>query len=190
MMIGAKALNSGGSSASPDTSPPVLVTASPAGTQLPQALTLPASAVRLVDPQGNRTEGRNVALVVDGKQSTQWTTERYNQNFGPAYKPGMGLLLDLGSTRRLSDVQVELNAVGASVRLFGGMEDPGPNGDATLLSSYTALGDPLVDYQATSMHFPISSTAKFRYVLVWITGMPQDGDRYRVGIQEIIVRVP
>lgn len=188
MIIGAKALNGGSSQAGP-TPPVVVISASPV-TQLPKPLTLASDAIRLVDPNGNRSETRDIANVLDNKASTSWMTERYKQNLGTAYKPGMGLLLDLGAAKNLSDVQIELNSVGASIQLLGGTSDPGPNADATVLTRYTKIGEPLADYQGTTMHFPVDATATYRYLLVWITGLPQDGDRYRVGIQEIIVRVP
>lgn len=187
MMIGARALNNGTPNAA--TTPGVLTTATPA-TALPHPLDLRNSTVRLVDPNGDRTETKNMALVLDGKPSTGWSTAGYNQNFGSAYKAGMGLLIDLGSAEAISDVQVELTRVGASIQLMGGSDDPGMAADATILSSYSRLGDPLVEFQGTTMHFAVEATAKFRYLLVWITGLPQVGDRYRLGIQEIIVRVP
>ncbi|MBB5870998.1 hypothetical protein F4553_004377 [Allocatelliglobosispora scoriae] len=188
IVIVTKTLTGSSSQAGP-TVPPVVISASPA-TANPKALVLGSSAIRLVDPDGNRSESRDIANAIDNKSSTAWSTDRYKQNLGTAYKPGMGLLLDLGAAKTLSDVQIELNAIGASIQLLGGANDPGVASDSTILSRYTKIGEPFADFQGTSMHFGADATATYRYLLVWITGLPQDGDRFRVGIQEIIVRVP
>jgi eukaryotic-like serine/threonine-protein kinase len=158
----------------------------------PRVLQLGAGQIHLYDPQGDGTATANLARALDGKSSTGWKTEHYQQNFGPGgLKNGIGLWLDLGSPQAVADVTVVLSAGGASAKLLGGADEPG----STAYKTFTQIGREQEKFYATNMVFSSSNeeTQKFRYLLLWITDIPVDTNdaqrRYQIGVQEITVRV-
>jgi hypothetical protein len=163
----------------------------------PQKIPLSANQVRVVDPDGNRTELRNVGRVVDGDPNLGWETESYigQSNFGNT-KRGMGILIDLNQPRALTSVQVILSAPGASVQLLTGNINPPSTqaGDKQLIDAYlkNPIGEPLDKYNGTSMMFSAFEPGRqYQYLLVWITDLPQSQPgRYQVGVQEVTVQGP
>src|SRR5262249_38960887 len=115
----------GGASNSPVTTPTTSGGAgasTPAGQPTPVALT--PNQVRIIDPQGNRTELSKVGNVVDGDPTTVWKTDNYkgNANFG-GLKDGMGILVDLGQAKAVKAVKVNFTSPGATVELRAGTAD-------------------------------------------------------------------
>jgi hypothetical protein len=168
------------------------------GGSQPAELTI--KGVRVVDPKGDRSDGRNIEKAIDGDDNTPWDTTQYNDNFKVGgYREGIGALIDLGQPYRLSDVEVELSAVGASAKIYAGTTDPGAGksgasaldaADKTLLQSFQQIGDPIDDHNGTRMAFAgFDPDRKYQYVVLWITSMPQiDGGKYQIGVQEITVK--
>jgi hypothetical protein len=166
----------------------------------PQVIRLSTSQVRLVDPLGDRTEAEGVAKAVDGNENTAWETDQYNDNFKiKGYKEGIGLLINLGQPRQVSNVEVELSAVGASARLLAGASDPGTGktdandlkaADQTIQQTYQQVGDAFDNHTGTRMVFAgFDANKKYQYLLVWITSLPRtDAGKYQIGVQEITVR--
>ena len=172
---------------------PASSSAAPATAQTgkPVPLKLAANQVRIVDgPGGNRSEVRDAEKTVDGNVNTGWKTEHYRRSpdFG-GKKPGMGVLINLGSARRVSSVQVQLSRQGATLELRTGTEDPGAGeaGDTKIVSTYQTVGDPRAECPTTVVLAAPDQPVQF--LLVWITKLPPDGDEFQVGIQEITVLV-
>jgi hypothetical protein len=122
-------------------------------------------------PAGNTENPATAPFAIDGNPSTDWTTSYYldNPKFGGLDKPGTGLLLDMGKEVRLSQVEVLFGAQGSTTaQIYLG------NSAAT---SKTALsGFTLVSPSAAvsgDHKFPVSSQATGRYVLIWLTSLPQ-----------------
>lgn len=158
----------------------------------PQILPLSAGQIHLYDPEGDGTATANLAKALDGKTSTGWKTEHYQQDFGPGgLKTGIGIWLDLGSPQAVADVSVALSAGGSSAKLLGGADQPGP----TAYKTFAQVGTDYEKFNGTNMVFSSSDdeTQKFRYLLLWITDLPVDTNdsqgRYQIGVQEITVRV-
>jgi hypothetical protein len=170
-------------------------TSRPSGTSnggAPQVINLNANQVRIVDPpQGTRSELDNADNMVDGNSGTAWTTEHYNEpNFG-AHKPGMGVLINLGSKKSVSTVKVNFTVQGATVQLRYGTSDPGSssNGDKQIANTYKPIGDPVQAKTNVVLSVP-AEIDPVQYVMVWITELPPaDDGRYQVGISEIQVSV-
>lgn len=152
----------------------------------PEPIKLTADQLRVIDPPGgDRTELGGVEKVIDGDVDTGWTTDTYTYPEFGRLKDGMGILIDLGEPRRVQ-VKVVLSATGASVQLRTGTSDfpPTSDGDKQLYESYRVEQEHL-NYNGTTMVFnpPKEPT---RYLLVWITSLPQVGEgRYKLGVQEI-----
>ncbi|BCJ65490.1 hypothetical protein GCM10009779_18070 [Polymorphospora rubra] len=159
----------------------------------PEKITLEAGQVRVVDPDGTRTELDGVAAVVDGDANTGWDTESYDGrgDFG-GLKRGMGILIDLRQPREVTSVQVVLSTPGASAELLAGPGDPGSSaaGDNQIIDTYsTRIGEPFAKHDGTTMTFSaFQPDQQHQYLLVWITELPGSGNgKFKIGVQEITV---
>lgn len=163
-------------------------TPSTAGVHATQAL--PIVGVTDFDPiqdRGNGTENPELApFAIDGNPATSWQTLQYfnNPRLG-LLKPGVGLVVDLGSVRQVGAVKVSLGGDGTTVELRAAQESATtpPSSSAT---AYTLLG---TDSQAGSeADFTLDQPVRTRYLLVWLTSLPSDGgNAYRGKISEIRV---
>jgi hypothetical protein len=117
------------------------------------------TAVGAFDPEGDGQERNDEApLAVDGRPSTFWRTEHYSSFF----KSGVGLVLDMGRRARVERVLVDSPAPGSTGEIQLGDSPQGPFRAVTTARALTAR---------TSFAVPRRTG---RYVVVWITGMPQD----------------
>jgi protein kinase-like protein len=135
------------------------------------------------DPQGDGEENSDRAgRVLDGDPSTVWTTKTYFDPFGPGgLKEGVGLLLDLGGTKTVSEVAVSLQGSGTDVQVRVADSRGAQASDYRTVaqaSNKTGLARLRPDQ-------PVSA----RYVLIWLTSLPPvDGSNYRGGVSEVEVR--
>ena len=132
-------------------------------------------------PPGDGSENpRDVPLTVDGNLDTSWLTSTYRTADFGRLKHGVGLLVDLGRSRPLTQVQVLLTRPGASLELRTADTVPA-----------TADGFRTV---AVAAHVPVDAVlqpaagAVGRYWLVWITALPADGNGFRAGVLELRFR--
>jgi hypothetical protein len=159
----------------------------------PQRLKISGEMVRLVDPPpGDRGDADEAKLTVDGDANTGWSTQTfYNRaNFGNT-KEGMGILINLGEARSLSEVRVVTSAPGVTMDVRTGTTDPGDNsnGDKKLLQQFKSLSDEKPEKSSgTKWTYPgFDPNQKYQYVLVFLTELPanEDGEGYKVSINEI-----
>ena len=112
------------------------------------------------DPEGDGRENDDLAsLAIDGRAATFWKTEHYLRGFS---KSGVGLVLDSGRRRRISKVVVFTDAPGASALIELGDAPTGPFDPA---SAERALNGRTA--------YPLARGAAGRYVVVWITAVPE-----------------
>nr|MDT0663108.1 protein kinase family protein [Micromonospora sp. DSM 115978] len=164
-------------------------------TSPPQVVSLGPDQVRVIDPDGDRTELEDVAKAVDNDPNEGWSTDSYfnRSNFGNA-KEGMGILIDLKEPREVTSVQVQLSAPGATAQLLTGTSDhpSTSSGDRDLVDAYkkSPIGEPLEKHAGSTMTFAaFEPDQTYRYLLVWITDLPQsEPDRFKIGVQEITVQ--
>ncbi len=132
------------------------------------ATTAPAPKPRAValtgagayDPEGDGHENDALApLAVDGQPATFWKTEHYLHGFN---KSGVGLLLDAGSRRRLSKVLVSTDGPGASAQIELG---DAPTGPFRRVSADRPLNG--------TTAFPLTKGAAGRYLVIWVTAVPE-----------------
>ena len=121
-------------------------------------------------PPGNTENQVTAPAAIDNSLSTAWSTSYYfnHPNFG-GLKPGTGLLIDMGKEVRLSQVEVLFTAKGSTTAsIYLGNN---PSTSKTALSDFTLVSPSA----ATSgdHKFPVSSQATGRYVLIWLTSLPQ-----------------
>jgi hypothetical protein len=102
------------------------------------------------------------------KEGDSWRTQSYTSATFGSLKPGVGLVLDLGSAKPLSAVTVEAVNGPLTVELRAG---------DTLPTSATSLPQVGAPAQATgSTTLPAGSGGSHRYWMIWVTGLaPADG---------------
>jgi putative peptidoglycan lipid II flippase len=159
------------------------------GTGVPtQPVTI--AGARDFDPQGDdRTENsEEVKFAIDGDPETRWRTVKYigNAKLG-GIKRGVGLVLDLGTAQPVSNVTVSLSGTNTTVQVRV------PDGDAATVDNPPMASDRrwrTVSEQESAGRtatLAFDRTVTTRYVLVYLTSLPKDGDGYRGGIYEVEV---
>jgi len=135
------------------------------------------------DPQGSPPE-ENADLaptVVDGDPATSWHTETYRQQLGPGgLKTGVGLVVDLGTSRRVASVDVTFVGRPTGFSLY--LTDEAPTGVADL----TPEADETADGTSASVALP--DDASGRYLIVWLTALPPVQGGFRGEVAEVVVR--
>ncbi|MFG3656495.1 protein kinase family protein [Streptomyces sp. NPDC047706] len=111
----------------------------------------------------------DVGLTYDGDGSTYWRTNRYND--GPElapYKPGVGIVYDLGSSQEVSAASIGLRYPGdhTTVHLYATDSLTPSTGVDGMQEIGTATAS------GTSLSVKASKSVKTQYVLVWITAVP------------------
>jgi len=163
----------------PPQSIPAFTAPTPSGGASPFA-PIPVSAVSDFNPEGTGPENpQAVRLAVDGDPATAWYTSRYygNPNFG-GLKQGTGLLIDLGSPRRIRAVRVAFVLPGASVQLRAADR---VGADAPEFRLAAAMENTPQTFTLTPAQ-PVSA----RYWLVWLTRLPSVGNNtYQEGVAEV-----
>jgi hypothetical protein len=137
------------------------------------------------DPFGDPQEENSdlTALAVDGKPGTAWPTSTYDQNFGPGgLKTGVGLLLDLGSATDVREVDVTLAGTPTTVELLSSTDDAAP-------TSVDGL-DKIASGEATTTKVTLTpdKPTTSRYLVVWLTSLPNVGGGFKGQVAEVVVR--
>jgi hypothetical protein len=140
-------------------------------TPKPAAVVL--DALGAYDPEGDGHENDDLApLAVDGDPTTFWKTEHYTHGF---FKKGVGLVLDAGRRRALSRVVVSTDESGSSAQIELGDDPTGP---------FDAVSPDRPLTGRTS--FTLSRGAAGRYVVVWITALPEGvGEAHVTAVQAV-----
>ncbi len=137
------------------------------------------------DPFGDPQEENSdlTALAVDGKPGTAWPTSTYDQNFGPGgLKSGVGLLLDLGSATDVRQVDVTLVGTPTTVELLASTDDAAP----TSVDEF----DRIASGEATKTKVTLTpdKPTSSRYLVVWLTSLPNVGGGFKGQVAEVVVR--
>ncbi|MFD5426529.1 protein kinase family protein [Streptomyces sp. NPDC127084] len=156
----------------------------------PAAEPLRINAASVFAPGGSGVEPEDVPKAIDGDPATAWITPRYvgYPNFGnlPERRDGSGIIVDLGSPKKVSEISVEMYRAGQTVEVLAADKD---TADPSSLSEFpqriTELGK--VDQRVAK---PLDKPVTTRYLLIHITELPSDSspDGYRGGIAEIAVK--
>ena len=136
-------------------------------------------AAKDFDPTGDGTEKpEGVPDAIDGDLTTAWETLRYNQ-VDMAPKTGVGLLLDLGGVHRIGAVRVDLVGRGTSLTVLTSLNE------GATPETYQPLGS--VDDADELVTVKARRAVQARWVLVWLTRLPDTGAGYRGGVAEVTV---
>ena len=160
----------------------------------PQKIALTADMVRIVDPPpGDRSDEGEAAKTVDNDPESAWETQGFKSPKFGNLKAGMGVLINLGTPRNVSDIRVETSAPGVAMEIRTGTSafDDSSSGDKKVVETYKKLGDS--DDQGTTtgtreVLTGFDADTKYQYILVWLTALPlADDGRYRVSVSNIEV---
>jgi serine/threonine protein kinase len=158
--IAAGILGLGGSKGTPHSSPATT------------GASVPLSGVGAYDPFGNNKSEHDAEApkATDGNASTYWETEHYNSGLG---KPGVGVVLDAGSSVVLKSITVTTDTPGYTVLIRAGDSAAGPF--ATDSSSQQVGGRTTFTLKGK----------RAQYYAVWITNL---GPNHSVHVNEVKAR--
>ncbi|MFJ1753718.1 hypothetical protein [Kitasatospora sp. NPDC088134] len=126
-----------------------------------------------------------VPNATDGNPATAWTTQRYNDQFG-AWRPGTGLLIDLGSVRTVGSVDVQL--IGDTKVELRAAPTGAANAPSADENGFRSFGPAIANGSGTRLALKPGSPVSTRYLLLWLTGLPSnDEGGYRGKVAEIQV---
>jgi hypothetical protein len=136
----------------------------------------------IFDPFGDGApeNDEQVPLSFDGDPGTAWKTLTYRGSaaFGNL-KPGVGILYDLGSPQPLARVTLTTDTPGATVEIRAG-DNPQASLDGFAVAAKGTLQG------STELTFSRPVTA--RYLLVWVTGLVDQGAGFSADIAEVSVQ--
>jgi hypothetical protein len=141
----------------------------------------------------------NSAAAIDGNPATSWQTQFYRDNpvFG-GLKGGSGLVIDMGRPVTLSSVTVTFGSIaGTDVQIRIGT----PSGQLPPSSTTSQADMDFANAMTTvaqqtdvsnTVTFPVHSTAKGQYVLIWFTKLaPMQANshqKYQADIFNVVVK--
>jgi hypothetical protein len=150
---------------------------------------LKVSKVLDFDPTGDGGDGaeneKTAKLAIDGKVDTVWRTEKYRSAALGGLKPGVGLVLDLGTERTVTGVRLSLSGKPSEVALLVPEKaaNAAPMKSVKQWQSLAGSAD-----AAGSVTLSPQQPVQARFVLVYLSGLPDVGDGYfRGGIAEATV---
>lgn len=170
VVVWAVGFNKSGPPAAAGTQPSTSASAAPTG-----AVLTPAGAVTFNPyghPPGNTENQVSVGGALDNNPSTAWSTSYYfnRPNFG-GLKPGAGLLIDMGKEVKLSQVEVLFSSTGGPTTAAIYLGNNPADTSAAGLSNFTLVSPSVAS--SGDHTFPVNSQATGRYVLIWLTSLPQ-----------------
>ncbi|MEU3981551.1 protein kinase family protein [Streptomyces sp. NPDC026672] len=121
--------------------------------------------------EGDAQHPGDVAKTYDGDPSTTWRTKTFTGGPSiPPFKPGVGIVYDLGSAKELSAASIGLRYAGdhTTVELYASDSLTPPS-----LTSLEKIGS--VKTTGTTAAVRLSKPVKTQYVLVWLTAVPRSG---------------
>jgi serine/threonine-protein kinase len=130
------------------------------------------AATTAYDPFGSppgQEHNDRASLATDGNGATYWETEHYH-NAPSLNKQGVGLVLDAGQPVRLQQLGIATQTPGFIASIRAGDSATGPFPD-TVAAQRTVAGE---------TRYTITSSAKHRYYLIWITRLGPGYDTARI----------
>jgi serine/threonine-protein kinase len=148
----------------------------------PGPIVTPESAT-VFSPGGSPDHPDQASLAIDGNPDTSWSSDVYQDAAPfPAFKQGVGLLLQLPSPTALSEVTIDVPSTGTEVQIRAA-----DSAHPTSLSDTTEL-TPSVPLQPGENTIPVDDQTRTSDVLVWITKLGTTDGQSRSEITDITLR--
>jgi hypothetical protein len=117
---------------------------------------------------GDDEDSQTVGNAIDGDPTTAWATESYKTATFGALKPGTGIILSMGKTVRLSQVQVVFGSqCCTSAAIYIGNTKSVSTAAFATFTKVASASNISGDHK-----FSIPSAATGQYVIVWLTSLP------------------
>jgi len=136
------------------------------------------------DPMGDDHSENpgDVPKAYDNNPATYWQTSWYTRSDFGGLKPGVGVILDLGSAQHVSSVKVDFVGDGTGAQLLAA--PPGATSMPTSLDGFSKVAS---GSGAKELLSP-SGNLTTRYLVVWLVKLPQTPEgNFRGKISEISV---
>ncbi len=138
-------------------------------------------------PNGSGIQQEDVPKAIDGETDTAWVTPQYlgYANFGNLAnrQDGSGIIVDLGSVKDVSGIEVAMYRSGQKAEVLAADED------ASAPTSLSDFSQRLTELETagSTLKSTLEKPARTRYVLIRITELAEDssGSSFRGGISEI-----
>ena len=154
----------------------------------PAAAPVEPATVSAFDPDGGGAiDDENadlVPLAVDGNPATAWRTSTYFD--GPVlapFKSGVGLLVDLGGRTEVADVTVTLTGGPYDLQLLAAPENAAAPTEVGGLSTVDTLSGVAGQVRITG-----DEPVRARYLVLWLTALPEVSGGFQGNIAEVVVR--
>ena len=140
-------------------------------------------AATVFSPGGGADNPDEAALAIDGNAATAWHTDIYHDAVPfPAFKSGVGLLLQLPQPTAVGAVNVDLTSTGTKIQIrSSATATPAKLDDTTALTQPVAM-------QPGHNSIPVKASAPTSYLLVWISTLGTTDGESRTGISEVTVQ--
>jgi eukaryotic-like serine/threonine-protein kinase len=140
---------------------------------------LAGSAASDYDPEGDGEENNDAASnAIDNNPTTSWNTETYQGGFAGSDKSGVGLYVDTEKPVAARELGVVTSTPGFDAVVYASNTVPGGIGGWQRVSRKQRVR------QNQTFDLDVARS-KFRYYLLWITTLPEDG---KVEIQALGLR--
>ncbi|SFE25281.1 hypothetical protein SAMN05216251_102277 [Actinacidiphila alni] len=134
------------------------------------------------DPNGDGTENpESLPNADDGDAGTFWQTLRYNGADLGNLKPGVGVVVDLGSAKHVSTVTVDFIGDDTTAQLLAA-----PKASSAMPTDLSGFAK-VADGSGAKVTFKPTADLTTRYLLVWLTHLPPADGGFRGKISEISV---
>ena len=162
--------------------------ASPSGSPTQQTLAIQAAAgfdpVTGCDTCDGEENNDEAANLYDGDPTTAWTTKTYRDDPITQFKPGIGFVLDLGSTQQVDAVKLVMNTGHTEVALMASTAGELP----TAVDGFQQAADTTSNDGGAFTITPKDGSVQARYLLVWYTRLPPVSGGYRAEVSDVSVQ--
>ncbi|MCW3159402.1 murein biosynthesis integral membrane protein MurJ [Micropruina sonneratiae] len=140
------------------------------------------------DGGSNAENPRLTPRAIDNDPDSAWLTERYRgKPEQGGLKPGIGLVLDLGAVKRVSQVNVTLLGNGTDIELRLPADPDVTRAPMRSQADWTVAAS--VEQATGTAVMKLDEPATTRFLLVYLTSLPpESGSYYQGGISNIEVR--
>lgn len=149
----------------------------------------PGTPIKIVgakdfDPFGENGENpEDVSKAYDASPTSSWITSTYKTSALGNLKPGVGLVVDLGSVQRIGSVTIDFVGSPTGVTLYGVPTAMGTPANLDGLQELARLPK-----AGTVAKMTPASSVRARYLVIWLTSLPKASGGYRGTISNIVVR--
>jgi putative peptidoglycan lipid II flippase len=142
----------------------------------------PVSAT-VFSPGGEADNPGEAAQAIDGNPATAWETDTYHDAVPfPAFKSGVGLLLQLPKPTVVGAVNLDLASTGTKIQIrSSATATPGKLDATTALTQPTAM-------KPGHNTIPVKASSPTSYLLVWIPTLGTTNGESRSGLSDITVQ--